>query len=174
VAAAGTLMRRYTVAIDDRTFTIDVSETGSDSFAVSVEGRTFQATLTGDRDLPGVAISPGIAASPGLQSSSSGGGSPAPDGHARRDAVPEAGPIPPPARGSRAVLAAPMPGVVLNVLVAEGAVVRRGDPILVLEAMKMRNTIRAPRDATVVEVVARPGASVAAGAPLVRFGAPPG
>jgi biotin carboxyl carrier protein len=73
-----------------------------------------------------------------------------------------------------AILASPMPGVVLEVLVGAGATVARGDPLLVLEAMKMRNTIRAPRDALVVEVPVEPGQPVGPGQPLVRFGGEPG
>jgi biotin carboxyl carrier protein len=67
-----------------------------------------------------------------------------------------------------------MPGVVLEVHVAPGAVLRRGDPVLVLEAMKMRNTIRAPHAAVVVEVVVEGGQPVGPGDPLVRLGAAPG
>ena len=54
-------MRRYLVAIDDEAFTIDVAETASDAFEVTVGGRTYEARLQGDHDLPGVAISPMIA-----------------------------------------------------------------------------------------------------------------
>jgi biotin carboxyl carrier protein len=175
-------MRRYTVAIDDRTFTIDVAETAFDTFEVSVEGRTYAATLTGDHDLPGVAISPQLLGPevPSRHLDAPAGRAESPV--ARRaspppqDLVPEAalrGPIDV-ARPVASDLSAPMPGVILEVHVAPGAVVRRGDPLLVLEAMKMRNTIRAPRDATVLAVVVGLGSHVAAGQPLVRFGAPPG
>jgi biotin carboxyl carrier protein len=67
-----------------------------------------------------------------------------------------------------------MPGVILEVHVKPGAVLRRGDPILVLEAMKMRNTIRAPRAAVVASVEVEAGQPVAPGDPLVRLGATPG
>jgi glutaconyl-CoA decarboxylase len=67
-----------------------------------------------------------------------------------------------------------MPGVVLDVHVAPGAVLRRGDAVLVLEAMKMRNTIRAPRAAEVIAVEVEAGQPVAAGDVLVRLGPPPG
>jgi biotin carboxyl carrier protein len=63
-----------------------------------------------------------------------------------------------------------MPGVVLEVLVATGARLKRGDPILVLEAMKMRNTIRCPHDAVVVEVAVAAGQPVGPGDALVRLG----
>lgn len=64
-----------------------------------------------------------------------------------------------------------MPGVVQEVLVAAGARLKRGDPILILEAMKMRNTIRSPNDALVVEVAVAAGQPVGPGDPLVRLDA---
>jgi biotin carboxyl carrier protein len=67
-----------------------------------------------------------------------------------------------------------MPGVVLEVFVAPGASVRRGDAILVLEAMKMRNTIRSPRDAVILEVAVAAGQPVGPGALLVSLGDAPG
>ena len=70
------------------------------------------------------------------------------------------------------VLVAPLPGVVLEIHVRAGARVSRGDPIVVLEAMKMRNTIRAPRDAVIVEVDVEAGQPVGQGDPLVRLGEP--
>jgi biotin carboxyl carrier protein len=45
-----------------------------------------------------------------------------------------------------------MPGLVLKVLVKDGDVIKKGDNILVLEAMKMENSIKAPADATIKSV----------------------
>ncbi len=56
---------------------------------------------------------------------------------------------------------APIPGLVSRLLVAEGEVVEAGQPLLVLEAMKMENEIRAPRAGTVVEIAVTPGQTVA-------------
>jgi acetyl-CoA carboxylase biotin carboxylase subunit len=64
-------------------------------------------------------------------------------------------------------LAAPMPGQVIALLVAEGQAVRAGDPLVILEAMKMEHTIRAPHDGVVVAIHARPGTQVAASAVLL-------
>jgi biotin carboxyl carrier protein len=60
-----------------------------------------------------------------------------------------------------------MPGKVIRVDVAAGDEVRAGQVLLVLEAMKMEHTLRAPHDGTVIEVDPRPGDQVEAGAILL-------
>lgn len=67
-------------------------------------------------------------------------------------------------------LKAPMPGLVLNVLVKPGDQVRKNDPVLVLEAMKMENVIKAPADALVRAVAAEKGKPVEKGQLLISFG----
>jgi len=64
-------------------------------------------------------------------------------------------------------LAAPMPGTVVNVLVAPGQSVHRGDTLLTLEAMKMELPVRAPHDGTVKTIHCREGELVQAGARLL-------
>ena len=68
--------------------------------------------------------------------------------------------------GPQRVLA-PMPGKVVRVLVGAGDVVRARQPLVVVEAMKMENELRAGRDGTIAEIHAKEGASVDAGALLV-------
>jgi len=68
-------------------------------------------------------------------------------------------------------LAAPMPGKVLAVLVAPGAAVERGAPLVIMEAMKMEHTITAPGAGTVREILYAVGEQVAEGAELIRFDA---
>jgi propionyl-CoA carboxylase alpha chain len=60
-------------------------------------------------------------------------------------------------------LLAPMPGLVRRVLVEPGAAVAAGQPLLVLEAMKMEQTVTAPADGVVAELRAKAGEQVAAG-----------
>ena len=64
-------------------------------------------------------------------------------------------------------LIAPMPGKVLEVLVAQGDVVQAGTPLMVLEAMKMEHRIVAAADGTVVAVHYEAGDQVAQGAVLL-------
>ena len=60
-------------------------------------------------------------------------------------------------------LLAPMPGTVVSVAVAVGDKVAGGEPVLVLEAMKMQHTVSAPHDGVVAELSVNTGAQVAAG-----------
>jgi len=58
---------------------------------------------------------------------------------------------------------APMPGKILAVKTSVGAAVKKGDVVLVLEAMKMENEIVAPQDGTVASIAVSVGASVESG-----------
>ena len=66
-------------------------------------------------------------------------------------------------------LTAPMPGKVLSFAVKAGEVVRRGQTLAVMEAMKMEHTIAAPADGTVQELLFAPGDQVTEGAELLRL-----
>jgi 3-methylcrotonyl-CoA carboxylase alpha subunit len=71
------------------------------------------------------------------------------------------------AEGGR--LTAPMPGKVVAVLAAKGQEVKKGDALVIMEAMKMEHTITAPHDGVVEDVLYAVGDQVADGAPLLAF-----
>ena len=75
--------------------------------------------------------------------------------------------------GSGGKLTAPMPGRVIQVLIVSGAIVKRGAPLLVVEAMKMEHTIAAPGDGKIDAVHVAEGDLVDEGAELVAFVAEP-
>lgn len=66
-------------------------------------------------------------------------------------------------------LKAPMPGLVLSVLVKDGDAVKKNDPLLVLEAMKMENVIKSAGDGIVKKVHAQEHATVEKGQLLISF-----
>jgi pyruvate carboxylase subunit B len=68
-----------------------------------------------------------------------------------------------------APLVAPMPGLIVRVLTSAGAEVRAGEPLVVMEAMKMENELRAPASGRVVNVRVTPGAAVEKGTVLIEL-----
>jgi len=66
-------------------------------------------------------------------------------------------------------LTAPMPGKVVAVLATSGQEVKRGDALVIMEAMKMEHTIAAPHDGVIDEILYAVGDQVADGAPLLAF-----
>lgn len=87
-------------------------------------------------------------------------------------AAPAAAPAPAatPAPAGGETVASPMPGTILSVAVKAGDAVKKGDLLVVLEAMKMENEILAPCDGTVASVAVSQGAMVESGATLVVIG----
>ena len=64
---------------------------------------------------------------------------------------------------------APMPGLIFDIKVQVGDLVKKGDPVLVLEAMKMENILKSPGDGEVKEIKVKKGASVEKNQVLIQF-----
>ena len=87
--------------------------------------------------------------------------------------APAAGPVAKPAApagGAGQAVTSPLPGVILEVSVKVGDAVKRGDKVMVLEAMKMENVIEATADGTITAIKVDKGDSVLEGAPLIMIG----
>ena len=65
------------------------------------------------------------------------------------------------------IVKAPMPGVILDIKVAVGQRVSKGDVLIILEAMKMENEIAAPIDGTIAQIAAAKGTQVKTGDPIL-------
>ena len=66
-------------------------------------------------------------------------------------------------------LLSPMPGLLVEVAVKPGQDVKAGERLVVIEAMKMQNTLIAERDGTVAELLTAQGESLAVDQPIIRF-----
>jgi biotin carboxyl carrier protein len=140
---------RYTVTLDGRALDVDYRETGSAFVSLLVDGSSHEV---------------GISSQPG-------GYRVALDGH---DLLVE---LTPAARGAAAApapahvgpqrIASPMPGKIVRLLVEAGQEVTAEQGLLVIEAMKMENELRAARAGRVRETCVREGQAVEAGALLV-------
>jgi biotin carboxyl carrier protein len=73
------------------------------------------------------------------------------------------------AKKGSAELRAPMPGLLLNVLVSEGDTVKKGDVIFILEAMKMENALKAMQDGIVKEICVKKGQTVEKNQVLIKW-----
>ena len=87
-------------------------------------------------------------------------------------AAPAAAPAPaaPAAPAGGEKITAPMPGTILAVNVTSGSAVKKGDVLMILEAMKMENEIMAPCDGAVTSVAVTKGTSVESGTLLCTIG----
>ena len=157
-------MRRYTLNIGSNEFVIDVQETDFDQFEVTGGDAAYLVSLLEDQ---AIGISADPSASPvapsvprAVATASAPRAAPAP-------AAPRVQPAG--AGGGKGALRAPMPGVILEVNVKPGDVVKRGEQVAILDAMKMHNVIGAPRDGTIAEVCVDAGQTISHGDAIVTF-----
>lgn len=170
-------MQQYEVEVGGRVRRVAVAKSGG-GFAVTVDGRTVHVDVaridaqilslvvdTG-ADVPDASYEVVVAPDPATsQLTVSVGSTPvavAVNGRRRWGRRDEHGAGSGPQR-----IVAPMPGKIVRVLVQPGDAVRARQPLVVVEAMKMENELRALRDGAVSDVLAREGQSVDAGALLV-------
>ena len=157
-------MPRYTLAVDGRAFTVEVEDEGPGRYRVVVDGQPHAVALQAESAADGgssLHVTP--LAAPAASAEPARGPVASPTAARPAAASPAGRPV-------AGLVRAPMPGVILQVLVAPGARVHRGQALAVLEAMKMENQIRAPADGRVDEVYVQPGAQLAHGAPILRLG----
>ena len=71
--------------------------------------------------------------------------------------------------GGGELISSPLPGSIADIKVAAGQNVKRGQVLILIEAMKMENELLAPRDGVVRQIITAKGASVETGAPLLTL-----
>lgn len=140
-------MKEYKYKINGTKYTVSVGDIDDNVAQVEVNGVPYTVELNKTKAAP---VTVKAAA-------------PRPAAPAAKPAAPKA-----PAAGAGAVKA-PLPGVVISIPVKVGDTVKADDTIVILEAMKMENSIRAGRDGRVAAINVAAGDSVLEGTPLVTL-----
>lgn len=146
-------MKEYKFKINGNDYAVTINSVEGNNADVIVNGASYKVEIENAPSAP-VAPAPAPAAAPVA---------PAPSAPA-----PVAAPAPAPTAGGKKVTS-PLPGVIIEVSVKEGQVVKAGEKVAVIEAMKMENEIPASHDGTVTAIHVQKGDSVLEGADIVTI-----
>lgn len=141
-------MAKYKVSSDGKEYDVTLTGDGMGGAKVEVEGQSFSVSVVGGAPVAVPVAAPASAA----------------------PAAPAKPAAPRPAAAGAGAVTAPIPGVILKVLVKVGDAVTVGQSLLVLEAMKMENNITAQSEGTVTEISVSEGDQVSDGQALVVIG----
>ena len=148
-------MKQYKYTINGAQFDVTIDSIVGSKATVEVNGIPFEVEMQGsslvEEALPTVSTEAPAAAPAAAE-------------------VPAAAPAATNGPGAGAPVKAPLPGVVTKVLVAAGQAVKKGETVLVLEAMKMENNITAETDGTITGICVAAGDSVMEGTTLLTIG----
>jgi biotin carboxyl carrier protein len=152
----------FDVTIQGKRYHVEVPDPGASPLQVVVDGQAFDVEISGtglDVRARQLAEAPRPAPEPPALP-------PMPRVDVARPASPAAGPA---TAGGAHDITSPMPGTILSVDVRVGDVIEPGQVVCILEAMKMKNPIRASFGGTVSEISVTAGQAVAYGHVLVRL-----
>lgn len=150
---------KLNVTIENKTYEVEVVDPTARPVIAIVDGESFEVWPESQETAPIPANGNGkVAAAPAAQAPAAAPAPAAP----RAPAAPAA-----PAGGSS--VSAPIPGVIISVLVKAGDSVVYGQELCVLEAMKMKNSIRATRAGKIAAVLVAPNDHVKHGQALIQF-----
>ena len=155
-------MKQYKYKVNGAQYDVTIDSIVGNIAKVEVNGIPFEVEMQGsslvEEDLPtqvaDETAAPAVAAAPAAVEASPAA-----------PAAPAAG-----APGAGAPVKAPLPGVVAKILVSVGQAVKKGETVLVLEAMKMENNITAEADGKITGICVAAGDSVMEGTTLVTIG----
>ncbi len=136
-------MKHYRITINGKTYEVDVEECQGGAQVKAVQAAVSAVSMAAPAPAPAAAPAP------------------------RAASAPKSAPAQPAGSGE---VTAPMPGTVLSVAVTEGQQVKKGQLLLVFEAMKMENELVSPCAGTVKKIHVTKGAALEAGMPLVSVG----
>lgn len=142
---------KLSVKVDDQIFEVEVDNLHTRPILVRVDGQVFEIMPEAEKSLTDEEKLSASLSSPVPRSG------------------PKAPPLSRPSETDRAVFA-PIPGVIEKIMVREGDVVQRGQEMIILEAMKMKNAIRSPRDGRIAAIPVAVGDTVNHNDTLIEYG----
>lgn len=156
-------MKQYKYRVNGQTYDVVINEINGKNAKVEVNGISFDVEMEGEGG-EGIPSISGISVA--SDSAASAAPAPAAAAPAPKAAQPAASQTP----GKGTPLKAPLPGVITSIEVAVGDAVKKGQTVVVLEAMKMQNNINAENDGTVTSITVNKGDSVMEGTVLLTIG----
>ena len=145
-------MPEYKIKINDRTYTVNIGRITDDSVDVTLDGREYKVDV--EAPMKKASKTPVIKRQHHVVNAAE---------------VPDRTSPPGVSTGSGDVVA-PLPGIILKLLVKEGDTVNEGQPTAIMEAMKMENEIESPVSGTVEKIMVSEGESVLENAVIMKVG----
>lgn len=145
-------MPDYKIRVNDSTYTVSIGRVTDDSVDVTLDGRTYEVEIE--------APTKKTSKTPVLSR--------------KREVINAAeGPVrtsPPGAPMDGGAVVSPLPGLILKLLVKEGDTVSEGQPVAIMEAMKMENEIEAPISGRIAQLMVKEGENVLENAVIMKIG----
>ena len=145
-------MAEYKITVNGNTYTVNIGRITDDTVDVTLNGRTYQVEV--EAPMKKASKTPVLSR--------------------KRHVINAAeGPVrtsPPGAPMDSGSVVAPLPGLILKLMVKEGDTVSEGQPVAIMEAMKMENEIEAPVSGKVTQVMVKEGDNVLENAVIMKIG----
>lgn len=157
-------MKEYKYKINGNVYNVIINDIEDNIANVEVNGTPYRVEMDGNASMPSP-VSPVTPVAPVA--------APAPASRPAEAPKAEAAPAaakPAVASGSQSAIKSPLPGVIVDIKVNVGDAVKKGQTVVILEAMKMENTINADKDGVISAINVNKGDSVLEGTDLVIIG----
>lgn len=159
-------MKEYKYKINGNVYNVIINDIEDNIANVEVNGTPYRVEMDGNASMPSP-VSPVTPVAPAAPVA------PAPASRPVEAPKAEATPAaakPAVASGSQSAIKSPLPGVIVDIKVKVGDAVKKGQTVVILEAMKMENTINADKDGVISAINVNKGDSVLEGTDLVIIG----
>ncbi len=143
-------MKEYKLSINNNRYSVTIKDVTDDAVLAEVNGKQYVVDLERSADTPSIPVKVPQTSTP-------------------RIAAPQTAPAPQTPTAGGSLIPTPIPGQIISINVSVGEKVRSGQKLLVLEAMKLENSITSDRDGTVEKILVSEGDVVAQGQALIEI-----